>query len=55
MGELRNVMIQYTKTTDPTESEARKERMRQAEEQGEMEETAIQMVRASLAPTIDSM
>ena len=55
MGELRNVMIQYTKTADPTESEARKERMRQAEEHGEMEETAIQMVRASLAPTIDLM
>ncbi|KAF3575275.1 hypothetical protein F2Q69_00061731 [Brassica cretica] len=55
MGELRNVMIQYTKTADPTESEAQKERMRQAEEHGEMEETAIQMVRASLAPTIGTM
>nr|VDD42290.1 unnamed protein product [Brassica oleracea] len=42
-------MLQYTKSADPTESEARKERMRQAEENGELEETAIQMVRASIA------
>ncbi|CAF1807678.1 unnamed protein product [Brassica oleracea var. botrytis] len=54
MGELRNVMLQYTKTADPTESEARKERMRQAEEQGDMEETAIQMVRASLTPQLET-
>ncbi|KAH0861952.1 hypothetical protein HID58_079163 [Brassica napus] len=43
MGEMRNVMLQCTKTADPTESEARKERMRHAEEQGDMEETSIQM------------
>ncbi|CAN6824017.1 unnamed protein product [Brassica oleracea] len=54
MGELRNVMLQYTKIADPTESEARKERMRQAEEQGDMEETAIQMVRASLTPQLET-
>ncbi|CAG7868909.1 unnamed protein product [Brassica rapa] len=47
-GELRDVMLQYTKSADPTEREARKERVRQAEEQGEMEETAIQMAIASL-------
>ena len=42
-------MIQYTSCADPTESAARKERFRQAEEQGQVEETAVQMVRASLA------
>ncbi|CAN7097475.1 unnamed protein product, partial [Brassica rapa subsp. narinosa] len=53
MGELRDVMAQYTSCADPTESAARKERLRQAEEQGEIEETAIQMVRASLATLPD--
>lgn len=48
LGELRDVMIQYTSCPDPTESAARKERMRQAEEQGDFEETAARMVRASL-------
>lgn len=47
-GELRDVMLQYTKCADLTEREARKERVRQAEEQGEMEETAIQMAKATL-------
>ena len=41
-------MIQYTSCPDPTESAARRERMRQAEEQGDFEETAARMVRASL-------
>ncbi|KAF3583331.1 hypothetical protein F2Q69_00026541 [Brassica cretica] len=49
LGEVREAMLQYTKSADPTESEARKERMQQAEENGELEETAIQMVRASIA------
>lgn len=40
--------MQYTKSADPMESETHKERMRQVEEHGQMEETAIQMVRASL-------
>ncbi|KAF3516241.1 hypothetical protein DY000_02058804 [Brassica cretica] len=48
VGEVREVMIQYTKSSDPTESAARKERMRQAEEQGEVEETALKIVRANL-------
>ncbi|KAH0872156.1 hypothetical protein HID58_069518 [Brassica napus] len=48
VGEVRDVMIQYTKSSDPTESAARKERMRQAEEQGEVEETALKIVRANL-------
>lgn len=47
MGELREVMVRYVNCTDPTESAARKERYKQAEELGEVEETAIQMVRAS--------
>ncbi|KAF3509475.1 hypothetical protein F2Q69_00009230 [Brassica cretica] len=41
-------MRQYTACADPTESAARKERLRQAEEQGEVEEAAIQMVQANL-------
>ncbi|CDY43714.1 BnaA08g05060D [Brassica napus] len=49
IGEIRDVMIQYTSCADPTESAARKERFRQAEEQGQVEETAVQMVKASLA------
>lgn len=53
MGELRNVMLQYTKCADPTEREARKERVRQAEEKGEMEESAIQMARAALNATAE--
>lgn len=48
MGELREVMIQYASCPDPTESAARRERVRQAEEQGQFIETAEQMVRASL-------
>ncbi|CAE5959180.1 unnamed protein product [Arabidopsis arenosa] len=47
MGELREVMTQYANCPDPTESAARRERVRQAEELGEFEETAEQMVRAA--------
>lgn len=32
LGELREVMVQYTTASDPAESAARKVRMRQAEE-----------------------
>ncbi|KAG2257960.1 hypothetical protein Bca4012_095255 [Brassica carinata] len=49
MDEVRDVMRQHTTCADPTESAARKERMRQAEELGEVEETAFQMVKESLA------
>lgn len=45
LSEVRDVMLQYA---NPTESTARRERIRQAEELGEFEETAEQMVRASL-------
>lgn len=39
MGELREVMIQYANCPDPTESAARRERVRLAEEQGEFIQT----------------
>lgn len=48
MGELRDVMVQYATCADPTESAARRERLRQAEEVGDFEQTAAQMVRSSL-------
>ncbi|KAJ4871418.1 Uncharacterized protein Rs2_46943 [Raphanus sativus] len=53
-GELMDYINQYTKSADPTEREARIERMRQAEEQGEMEETAIQMARTSLLASAEN-
>ena len=42
-------MLQYTSCADPSESAARRERLRQAELQGQLEESAAQIVRASLA------
>ncbi|KAF2563185.1 hypothetical protein F2Q70_00015079 [Brassica cretica] len=48
-GEVREVMLQYTSCADPSESAARRERLRQAELQGQLEESAAQIVRASLA------
>ncbi|KAH0853945.1 hypothetical protein HID58_092751 [Brassica napus] len=42
-------MIQYTSCADPSESAARKERLRQAEQNGQFEESVAQMARASLA------
>lgn len=38
-------MSQYTKCADPSESAARKEKLRIAEEQGVLETSAAQMVR----------
>ncbi|KAH0935372.1 hypothetical protein HID58_012489 [Brassica napus] len=49
--EVREAMAQYTACADPTKSAARKERMRLAEAQGEIEETAIRMVQASKGTT----
>ncbi|KAG2238090.1 hypothetical protein Bca52824_092663 [Brassica carinata] len=49
MGEIREVMTQYASCADPTESAARKERIRQAEAQGQIETSAVQMVKASMA------
>ncbi|KAH0902574.1 hypothetical protein HID58_042077, partial [Brassica napus] len=45
---VRDVMMQYTKCSDPTEREARKERLRQAEVRGQVEEAVVQVARASL-------
>ena len=49
MGEIRGYMNQYANCSDPAESAARKERLRQAEAQGQIEESAVKMVKASLA------
>ncbi|KAF3553223.1 hypothetical protein F2Q69_00010752 [Brassica cretica] len=48
IGEVREAMIQYTLCADSTKSAARKERLRQAEKQGEIEETASMMVQATI-------
>ncbi|KAJ4894854.1 Uncharacterized protein Rs2_21648 [Raphanus sativus] len=44
LTEVREAMINYTNHPDPTESTARRERFRQAEEAGEVEETAAMML-----------
>lgn len=41
-------MLQYTSCPDPTESVARRERLRQSEEEGEFEETARNMAREAM-------
>lgn len=41
-------MIQYTRCIDPSESAARKERLRQAEANGILERNAVRMVRSSI-------
>lgn len=48
LEEVREVMVQYTQCADPTESTARKERLRRAEEEGQLEEAAARMVQAGL-------
>lgn len=52
-GEVRDVMLQYTKCSDPNEREAREERVRQAEVRGQFEETVLQVARASLSTSMD--
>lgn len=56
VSEVRQYMSNYANCSDPTESAARKERVRQAEEAGEMEETAALMLseRAPLNPTLEN-
>ncbi|KAF3509816.1 hypothetical protein F2Q69_00008034 [Brassica cretica] len=44
----KDVMVQYSNCADPSESAARKECIRQAEQQGEFEEAAAQLVRANI-------
>ena len=46
--EVHDAMVQYTRVADPSEREAREERMRLAEDLGEMEETATNMVQAAM-------
>ncbi|KAJ4885291.1 Uncharacterized protein Rs2_35384 [Raphanus sativus] len=46
--ELRETMAQYTSCADPTESAARRMRVQQAEDQGEVEETAESMARQKM-------
>lgn len=41
-------MQQYSNCQDPTESEARKERLRHAEEQGDIEEAATRLAQSNL-------
>ncbi|CAH8301452.1 unnamed protein product [Eruca vesicaria subsp. sativa] len=53
LGEVKKAMLQYTKSANPTEREAREERSRQSEEEGDFEETAIQMVRSSLGTSVE--
>ncbi|XP_033141200.1 uncharacterized protein LOC103854170 [Brassica rapa] len=47
--ELRVTMTQYISCTDPAESAARRERVRQAEQNGIIEDSVSQMARAALA------
>lgn len=49
LGEVRDTMLKYTRVDDPTESAARLERMRQAEERGQLEKSAAQIARKALA------
>ena len=48
MEEIRDVMVQYSNCVDPSESAARKECIRQADQQGEFEEAAAQLVRENI-------
>ena len=52
MTEVREVMSRYTNYIDPTESADRKERFRQAEESGEVEENAAMMIRDLLTSNL---
>lgn len=54
LGEVREYMKQYTQCADPSESAARKERLRCAEKEGQLERTAARMVRASKGPHLES-
>ncbi|KAJ4886081.1 hypothetical protein Rs2_25829 [Raphanus sativus] len=45
---VRETMIQYTQVADPTESAARRERLRQAKDRGTLEENALKLVKTSL-------
>ncbi|KAL0692997.1 hypothetical protein Bca4012_060177 [Brassica carinata] len=44
-GEAKQALLQYTKCNDPSEREVRVERAKQAEERGQLEETALRIAR----------
>lgn len=44
-GEAKQALLQYTKCNDPSEREVRLERAKQAEERGQLEETALRIAR----------
>lgn len=48
IGEVWEYMTQYINCADPLESAARRERLRQAEAEGQIEESAAHMVRAAI-------
>ncbi|CAN6807513.1 unnamed protein product, partial [Brassica oleracea] len=54
MGEVREAMTQYTRVADPTESAARRDRMRMAEEAGEFEAVSAGIVQNSLGAVENS-
>ncbi|KAF3539504.1 hypothetical protein F2Q69_00020505 [Brassica cretica] len=49
LSEVQDFMALYANCPDPSESAARRERVRQAEAKGQVEKSAAQIVRASLA------
>ncbi|KAF8106864.1 hypothetical protein N665_0130s0036 [Sinapis alba] len=44
LEDVRDVMAQYTQCADPSESAARRERLRRAESEGQVEETAARII-----------
>ncbi|KAF3566328.1 hypothetical protein DY000_02013190 [Brassica cretica] len=54
MGEVREAMTQFTRVADPSESAARRDRMRRAEEAGEFEAVAAGIVQHFLGAVENS-
>ncbi|KAH0908607.1 hypothetical protein HID58_031928 [Brassica napus] len=53
LGTAREAMMQYTLCADPSEREARKERMRKAEESGQIDNTARMIARSAAKSTAE--
>ncbi|KAL0660441.1 hypothetical protein Bca4012_081026 [Brassica carinata] len=53
-GEAKHALLQYTKCTDPSEREVRIERAKQAEERGQLEETALRIARRTSRTNLDA-
>ncbi|KAL0799692.1 hypothetical protein Bca101_054867 [Brassica carinata] len=49
LGEVRDTLMKYTRVEDPTERAARLERMRQAEESGQLERSATRIAEKAMA------